>query len=162
MESSAGPIKRHPAIVQFSREHHYGLLLNWKIRQGLKQNIEPERITNYILYFFEEDLKYHFAEEERILFAKLDDADPLKQQALKDHEAIYGIIAGMPLKKADVAMITLFAEALEKHIRFEERVLFNHLQTIFSEAELATIAAEHPERKMDTDAGWTDHFWVTL
>jgi hemerythrin-like domain-containing protein len=162
MEKSTGPIKRHPAIVQFSRDHHFGLLLNWKIRQGLKQNIEPGRITEYILYFFDEDLKTHFAEEERILFARLDDADTLKQQALKDHAAINSMIDGMRLKKTDLAMITSFADALEKHIRFEERVLFNHLQTAFSEAELETMAAEYPEKLKDTDAGWPDHFWITL
>jgi len=29
------PIKRHVALQPVSREHHYGLLLSWKIRDSL-------------------------------------------------------------------------------------------------------------------------------
>ena len=46
------PIKRHQAIVSFSKDHHFGLLLVWKIRQGLKKSIDPVRISNYVLFFF--------------------------------------------------------------------------------------------------------------
>ena len=51
------PIKRHPAIVSFSKDHHFGLLLVWKIRQGLSRQVDPERISNYTGYFFKEDLE---------------------------------------------------------------------------------------------------------
>jgi hemerythrin-like domain-containing protein len=162
METSTGPIKRHPAIVQFSREHHFGLLLIWKIRQGLKQNIALKRITDYILFFFDEDLKVHFSEEERIMFSKLDDSDALKQRALKEHAEVYSIIAQIRSMEPTLELVTTFSEALDRHIRFEERVLFNHLQAVFSEAELAIIANEHPQKVTDTDAGWDDHFWITL
>jgi|694.fasta_scaffold56054_4 hypothetical protein len=43
-----------------------------------------------------------------------------------------------------------------------ERVLFNHLQAVFSEVDLAIIANEHPQKVTDTDAGWDDHYWITL
>ena len=56
------PIKRHQALVAFSKDHHFGLLLIWKIKQGLANAIRVERITNYILYFFEEYLLQHFKE----------------------------------------------------------------------------------------------------
>ena len=36
------PLKRHAGLVELSRDHHHGLLLSWKIRQGLKKEIEPE------------------------------------------------------------------------------------------------------------------------
>lgn len=42
------PIKRHTALKPLSREHHHGLLLSWKIREGLKRNIEIPRIKKYI------------------------------------------------------------------------------------------------------------------
>lgn len=38
------PIKRHPSLQPLSREHHYGLLLSWKIREGFKREVPPERI----------------------------------------------------------------------------------------------------------------------
>ena len=64
------PIKRHQALVSYSKEHHFGLLLVWKIRQGLMNAVSPERIGKYVLFFFNEDLKTHFKEEEQLLFCK--------------------------------------------------------------------------------------------
>ena len=160
METSTGPIKRHEAIVQFSREHHFGLLLIWKIRQGLKKGIELKRIADYVLFFFDEDLKDHFAEEERLLFTKLEDTDVLKLQALKEHEEINSLIDGFRINDADTGQLNIFADTLDSHIRFEERVLFNHLQKKLSDEELLILAKEHPEKKVDADAKWNDHFWL--
>ena len=53
MKDSTTPIKRSQALIQFSREHHFGLLLVWKMRQGLKENIEPIRISDYTIFIFE-------------------------------------------------------------------------------------------------------------
>ena len=161
METTTGPIKRHPAIVQFSREHHFGLLLTWKIRQGLNKNIDPKRIADYVLFFFDEDLKTHFAEEERSLFSKMENADALKLQALQEHVEINGLMDAIRVNKTSPELLIIFADALNKHIRFEERVLFNHLQSLLTEAELAALEQEHPVKTKDTDAGWDDHFWVT-
>ena len=69
------PLKRHQAIVSFSKDHHFGLLLVWKIRQGLVKDIDAERISNYVLFFFKEDLVKHFREEEQFLFCKLPAAE---------------------------------------------------------------------------------------
>lgn len=160
MEQTIPPIKRHEAIVQFSREHHFGLLLVWKIRQGLKAGLEPERIAKYALYFFEEDLKAHFEEEERVLFSKMKETDGLKIKALREHREIFNIIAELQLEKNNPGVLTAFADALDRHIRFEERELFNHLQAQLTDDELTTLAAEHPPRTNDPDLKWADHFWV--
>lgn len=65
-ENNTKPIKRYETIAQFSREHHFGLLLVWKIKQGIKKSISPERISNYVLCFYEQDLKQHFSNEEKL------------------------------------------------------------------------------------------------
>lgn len=51
------PQKRHQAIVSFSKDHHFGLLLVWKIRQGLNKAVNPERISNYVTFFLKKTLK---------------------------------------------------------------------------------------------------------
>jgi iron-sulfur cluster repair protein YtfE (RIC family) len=61
-------MKRNDNIVWLSRDHHSGLLCSWKVRQGVKKEIEPGRIKNYILYFFENHLEDHFKAEEEVLF----------------------------------------------------------------------------------------------
>lgn len=62
------PIKRHQAIISFSKDHHFGLLLVWKIRQVLEKAVNAERISKYVVYFFKEDLEKHFKDEELLLF----------------------------------------------------------------------------------------------
>lgn len=45
------PIKRSGHLIQLSREHHFSLLFCWKVRTGIKKNIEKRRIIPYILFF---------------------------------------------------------------------------------------------------------------
>ena len=153
------PIKRNEALIKFSKEHHYGLLLGWKVKQGVKKNVKPKRIADYILYFFDNDLKNHFAEEERILFSKLSDADSLKQQALSEHKNIYDLIETIRNEKYTGDTLITFADNLENHIRFEERVLFNHIQRILSEEELLEVLTSHENKTVDIDGNWNDCFW---
>jgi iron-sulfur cluster repair protein YtfE (RIC family) len=153
------PIKRSSALVQFSKDHHFALLLIWKIRQGLRLNIEPSRIGNYINFFFENDLKEHFKEEEFLLFIHLDKDDHLRLRAEKDHHTLLLLnkkITDFPSS----SLVEEFAITLEQHIRFEERILFAHLQNSFTESQLNFIAkkmASHLPRKEDE---WQDVFWI--
>ena len=65
MKDTTTPIKRSQALIQFSWEHHFGLLLVWKTWQGLKENIEPNRISDYAIFIFENKLSEHFEQEEK-------------------------------------------------------------------------------------------------
>lgn len=153
------PIKRSQAIVSFSKDHHFGLLLVWKIRQGLKKGINPERISNYVGFFFKADLEQHFKDEEQLLFNKLQANDVLRQQAEADHQEIYGLVAAIEKKKGDAALLNELADKLEKHIRFEERELFNHLQNNIAEVDLAEIEKRITNSNKDIDEKWEDVFW---
>ncbi|MBH2003662.1 MAG: hemerythrin domain-containing protein [Sphingobacteriia bacterium] len=157
--TTPAPIKRHPAIVSFSKDHHFGLLLIWKIRQGLTRSISVERISNYILYFFKEDLASHFREEEELLFSKLSSEDPLRQRAETDHLLIYSLIRDIESNKSDEVLLNLFATELEKHIRFEERDLFNHIQEVLGVEALLEISRRFSGSKHDIDEKWQDNFW---
>src|SRR5690606_20132197 len=81
------PIKRNEHIAKLSREHHFSLLFCWKIRQGLKKEITPDRISRYIQFFWPRVLAPHFREEEEILFAPMP-ADELVTQAINEHHQI--------------------------------------------------------------------------
>ena len=95
------PIKRTSSLISYSKEHHFGLLLVWKIRQGIKREIITERIANYILYFFEADLKYHFKDEERYLFTLLPTNNNLRQIAEQEHSKIFNLITSIHLDKTN-------------------------------------------------------------
>ncbi len=159
MKTPVTTIRRHTAITQFSREHHFGLLLSWKIRQALKTGIETRRISNYVLFFFENDLAIHFAEEEKKLFSALPDELPLKQEAISDHEKIRELMAAIRANNSDPALLRNLADLLDKHIRFEERVLFNYLQQNLSDEQLTAMTGDHPPHE-DADNHWDDKFWI--
>jgi iron-sulfur cluster repair protein YtfE (RIC family) len=124
------PIKRSKEFVQFSKEHHIGLLLVWQIRQDLAKNIEGAHIGNYMLDFFKNDLAKHFKEEEELIFSKLPAEDPLRKQAESEHFQLNLLNDSITINKSDKQLLHRFADLLEAHIRFEERILFNHIQEI--------------------------------
>ena len=154
------PIKRHPAMVSFSKDHHFGLLLVWKIRQGLKKSIEAGRIGKYVLFFFSEDLLKHFWDEEKLLFSRLRADDLLRIQAEEDHAVIYHLIKDIRNQTEDTGLLTQLADRLEKHIRFEERELFNHLQSVIGADELALIEKRIGNDSKEIDEKWDDIFWI--
>ncbi len=156
----AKPIKRSSALVEFSKDHHFGLLLVWKIRQGLKNNIELDRLSRYILYYFENDLKCHFEEEEKLLFEKLNEQSELRKQAEADHAIIFQLVEEIKQNNTDSKLIGQFADKLEAHIRFEERELFNYIQVCLNENELVDITKQFFRRVYDVDKSWHDDFWI--
>jgi hemerythrin-like domain-containing protein len=60
----------------------------------------------------------------------------------------------------EAGLLKTFADVLEKHIRFEERVLFIKLQTMLSDIELWELAKAHPPRSCNIDVDWKDKFWI--
>lgn len=152
---STKPIKRHESLKPLSREHHHGLLLCWKIRQGLKKEIALERIKAYVDWFWEQHLKFHFEVEEKYIFPVLPKEHPMVLQVLVEHHKIKDLI----LSKDDTLLnLQSLEKVLDDHIRFEERILFNEIQNIATPAQLSEIDQHHNEVFNDT---WQDEFWVT-
>lgn len=154
------PIKRHAALVPLSKDHHFGLLLSWKIRQGIKHQIETERICRYIIYFFDQDLQHHFREEESLLFAFFPEEEAI-QQAVKEHGEIRRMVNDFRIQHTDKEALETFADLLERHIRFEERTLFNRLQDLLTPEHILKLQSAELFVRKDIDAEWNDHFWLT-
>ncbi len=152
------PIKRNSNIQELSRDHHFGLLFCWKIKEGVKKNVSSERIINYIQFFWEGHLKTHFFEEEQQLFQRV--RDPLCEKAMEEHLLIKEKMEHLTVANAQHHFLEL-TELINGHIRFEERVLFPHLELILSEEALKEIGtylteAHHLSFKDD----YKDEFWV--
>ena len=157
MKEENKPLKRNPALVSFSKDHHFALLLIWKIKEGLRKNVAHERIRNYILHFFDADLKEHFRLEEELMFQKLPADNKMRIQAEEEHMYIYRLVAEIKLK-VDKESLLHFAETLDKHIRFEERQLFPFLQETFNHQQLEEISRAH-KMEHEPDEAWDDVFW---
>lgn len=148
------PIKRHEAIKTLSREHHHGLLLCWKIRVGIKNNIELYRIKRYADWFYQTNLISHFEMEEKYLFSILGDQNDLIKKAKSEHRRLKRLFEDDSDHQKSLGLIE---EELERHIRFEERVLFNEIQKKATQEQLLDLEQIHSEEKFVDNL--TDAFW---
>lgn len=155
------PIKRHPSIIEYSKDHHYGLLLVWKIRQGLKKNIEPHRIIGYIDIFTEKVLLPHFEEEEEFMLPLLPISDAFRKQVENEHLQLRQLLE--KIKNGDNIQSTLkeFSDLLEAHIRFEERLFFPHLEKEVDLDQTQLLSNKKVSEANNIDLEWTDNFWET-
>lgn len=151
-DTTPSPMKRDESLKSLSRDHHQGLLLCWKIRTGLKKT-DHARVKNYTDYFFREHLLPHFKLEEKYIFPLLGEESTLVQKAVLDHHRLRTLFE----ENVNVlqALIQIEVE-LEKHIRFEERILFKELQRMYSEEELLKLIQMPETEHEDT---WEDKFW---
>ena len=147
-------MKRHEALVQLSRDHHFGLLLGWKLKEGLKRDISPERMAKYIKLFYEQNLKPHFLEEEETLFPILGNEHPMIKEAISEHREMEHMIS-TKLNTPDE--IQIFADLLNNHIRKEERQIFPEIEKQATDDQLQRLLQEnHPELK---EPAYDDIFW---
>lgn len=147
------PIQRHSALQPLSREHHQGFLLCWKIREGLKRNVLPERIKAHSDWFWETHLAEHFEAEEKYLFPILPAGNENVKRALEEHQKIKLLFH---TKDNLAENLNHIAAELEAHIRFEERVLFNEIQEVATEAEMQAVIMLHSTDFCDN---LNDAFW---
>jgi hemerythrin-like domain-containing protein len=153
MAETINPIVRNESLKNLSRDHHFGLLFCWKIRSSLN-TIETKRLARYSEYFYKEHLQPHFKLEEKYIFPLFGEETTLVQEAMDDHMKLTELFGA---QEKSIEILAQIAKTLEKHIRFEERVLFKELQKLIPEDELAAALGQSlgkPEE--DT---WEDKFW---
>ena len=151
------PLKRHPALKPLSKDHHHGLLLCWKIREGRKKQISDERIKAYTDYFFKSQLVPHFQFEEEELFVLLGDDHPMIKRAKREHILLENLFN----EKTNIERsLSEIEKQLEKHIRFEERVLFSEIQQETPEEKLEALKEREDELQTPNPDDWDDRFWV--
>lgn len=148
------PIKRNEFLKPISREHHHGLLLCWKIRTGLKKQVDTERIKKYTDWFWETYLKQHFEIEEKYIFPILGNEHELVKTVLTEHCRLKLLFES---KTEILKNLTLIEEELVSHIRFEERVLFNEIQSVANDEQQQQIELHHTDKKFSDNL--TDPFW---
>jgi len=109
----------------------------------------------YALWFWNMHLLKHFEVEERWLFPLLGNDHPLVKRALADHKRITRLFTSAPSDRERV--LGQIEEALDKHIRFEERILFQAIQKIATEDQLQIMEQVHAGTVPQEI--WGDEFW---
>ena len=139
-------MKRHEALAPLSREHHGTLILarllkkNASEYKGLPTNATDK--AAYALQQFEELIKKHFRQEEAILEKAKGchyDIKSLAVEIIQEHQQLTALFLSLNVASTPEDIMDRLANALENHIRKEERVLFPLLQQHCSEALLQQI-----------------------
>ena len=148
------PIKRSEFLKPLSREHHHGLLFCWKIRAGIKKDVEVSRIKEYADWFYKNYLIPHFEVEEKYVFPILGNENGLIEKAVSEHRSLQRLFESTTEFQKN---LNLIEEELEIHIRFEERILFGEIQKFATAEQLQTIQLNHSDEKFVDNM--TDPFW---
>ena len=139
-------MKRHEALAPLSREHHSTLMLAQLLKKhapvykGLPGNAKDK--AAYALQQFETIIKKHFKQEEIILKKAKDahaDIKMLAKEIVQEHKQLTGLFLSLSAATGMEETMDELANALENHIRKEERVLFPLLQQHCSEELLQQI-----------------------
>ena len=141
MSQEIKPIKRSSQLAPLSREHHDGLLFAWKIKQGLDNKTPLDKLRKYSLWYWQQHIKPHFFQEEKILMPYMPADHPMAKQLKEERD------------------FTILADLLNKHIRFEERQLFAFLEEILTPEQLDKVFQQLEEHPL-TCGEWNDEFWV--
>jgi hypothetical protein len=137
-------MKRDPALVSLSRDHHQALFIAQKLRRATTQTADEAR-TAFIAYW-EGHGSAHFRLEEEVLLPAYagygDPYHPLVGQVLCGHVAIRHRAAALHRDDAStVAGLHELGVRLEQHVRLEERELFPLIESAMPPAQLAAVAA---------------------
>jgi hemerythrin-like domain-containing protein len=145
-------MKRHPALVELSRDHQHGLAKAHTLRHATETDHAAARSA--FLLFWHDEAEAHFQIEEQILLPALhglDAADEPVNRVLAEHAVIRRRAADLS-DGAQPAVDDLHSLGglLERHIRYEERVLFPLIERSLNDAQLTALGeafarAERPE-----------------
>lgn len=142
--------RRHNSLIPLSREHQYALLLCLRIHRGLAESKEkPNWVHEQAIktvQFYDAELVLHFKAEEEILFPPMrsfQNAHALIEDLLIEHKSLQALVENLRATTGGSLASTLedFADALEAHIRKEERALFP-----IYESEVSQELADHIEQ----------------
>lgn len=129
-------MRRDPSLIPLSHQHQHGLALSVLIDRGLKEDHSPQRIDELyrkVAAMVEIELLHHFQVEEEVLFPAVreeTDCGELVDELLAQHGELKTLADR--LASADPAnrarLLGEFADLLSRHIRIEERQLFERIQ----------------------------------
>jgi len=139
------PIERHEALAPLSRDHYVGLVQAQHLKKAADEDAVARRkaIAEFV-DAWDTEIATHFADEERLLPALLDDADRMRLIA-EHHELKQLVEQARTLRRQTdpgVEQVRRIGVMLDEHIRWEERELFVRLQDQLSEEQLISLAEQ--------------------
>lgn len=143
-------MRRHPSLIPLSRFHRSVLFLallakkNGPDLKGYPKDLPGKR--DYALNFYQKKLRPHFALEATQLFPLAESISPVLAQMvqeLREERALLARYFERLEAVEDFQLLHEIGDALEKHIRKEERQFFQLLQAEWGEQHWQQLNFEH-------------------
>lgn len=143
-------LKRHPALVPLSRDHH-GALVQARALRLAAGGTDAERrrhpsseTARGFLDFYERELRGHIDDEERALLPRCKAVDPAgTERILAEHRELEALVAAigeaLAAGKDPLTPMAQAGQLLDDHVRFEERSFFEVVQRALSADALLEI-----------------------
>ena len=134
---------RDKNLVPLSRQHQHALALCVRIDRA-SPIAEPDRAAwqTEIGQHFRAEIRVHFAAEEQFVFPAaraFPELNLLAEELISEHAWLRERFAKAEAQGMSGGEIAEFAQGLSAHIRKEERRLFEKLQEVMDERELAAM-----------------------
>jgi hemerythrin-like domain-containing protein len=155
-------MKRNENLKTLSWEHHDGLVVSFRLQQGLKKNANTTEMVEYILHTWKNILEHHFWLEEQSFvqtLIKSKEASNLISQMINDHEQFKILISRLKEDDKNKKIIEEFANLLNKHIRFEERQLFPLIEKELGSNKLDEVGKFLKQHHNPSCEVWQNQFW---
>ncbi len=140
-------MKRHSSLIPLSRQHQKALLTAQLIKKNapeyrdLPTNYEDKK--TYTINFYYDHLVPHFKAEEEILIPFLQNRsekiDKVNDEIVEEHLKIRELVLSIETKNEFVELMDELGFLLESHVRKEERIWFEEIQTVLDEEELENL-----------------------
>lgn len=134
---------RDPSLVPLSRQHHGALALCVRIDRSLKSGAtDLETWQPEIEEHFRQEIRFHFEAEEAILYPAAERYGVLSVlvgELRSEHNELRRHFALASARAMSASDLREFTELLPRHIRKEERELFEELQSLLTPDDLKDI-----------------------
>lgn len=140
-------MKRSDALRPLSEEHHLGLVAARGLRRAGRGDRPLAEAVAWFMAAWRAEIQPHFRAEEEYLLPAFAQAappdDPLIVRTLVEHVALRRAVHALERAEAgDLALAAEIGQALDDHIRFEERVLFPAIEAALAGPRLAELGTE--------------------
>ena len=137
---------RDKNLIPLSHQHQQALALCVRIDRAQPiPEADLQAWQSEIDQRFEQEINFHFAAEEQVLFPaarRFQELVPLVEELIADHASLRGSFSQAKALYMSTESLPAFARQLSSHIRREERQLFERLQQLMSAQELATLGTQ--------------------
>lgn len=132
-------MKRHPSLEAFSRDHNVGLILGRRLVQAADaDDAGREKAARELVEYWDEELREHFAVEERLLTHLIPDWD-MRTRLRGEHLELAERVARLENGETAPESLRQLGTGLGDHIRWEERVLFPAIEEALTEEQLRAL-----------------------